>query len=146
MYIFMKFFISKKNVLHQLVYIIMVYIWKFDLFSLYLKLFMKSPGKGHGYQDIWKAPSELRTTLRRWSMNSYQAVHCLGSCYDHLLKKIFKDCVTSQFLLNFAFYNLSFFLMSNQIFSAFWIHCLCNTALKIWIGNVFLCSFCFISF
>lgn len=88
----------------------------------------------------------LRTTLRRWSINSYQEVHCLGSCYDHLLKKIFKDCVTSQLLLNFAFYNLWFFLMSNQIFSAFLIRCLCNTALKIWVGNVFLCSFCFISF
>ena len=91
-------------------------------------------------------PVNFRTILRRWSINSYQEVHCLGSCYDHLLKKFFKDCVTSKFLLNFAFYNLSFFLMSNQIFSALLICCLCNTALKIWVGNVFFCSFCFISF
>ena len=42
----MKFFISKKNLLHQLIYIIMVYIWKFDLFSLHLKLFTtQSSGK-----------------------------------------------------------------------------------------------------
>ena len=145
MYIFMKFFISKKNVLHQLVYIIMVYIWKFDLFSLKI-IYEISRERAWVSGYLKSPPVNLRTTLSRWSINSYQAVHCLVSCYDHLLKIFFKDCVTSQFLLNFAFYNLSFFLMSNQIFSAFLIRCLCNTALKIWIGNVFLCSFCFISF
>lgn len=116
------------------------------IFSL-LKIIYETSRERAWVSGYFKSPPvNLRTTLRRWSINSYQEVHCLGSCYDHLLKKIFKDCVTSQLLLNFAFYNLSFFLMSNQIFSAFLIRCLCNTALKTWVSNVFLCSFCFTSF